>query len=85
MPQDVPADPPALLGARLLVAPEVDAAVDPGIVDIVGDLFPGGVIQDHARGAGLLKVMVWPPLPKARSSTARATPDKLAWEADRYA
>src|SRR3954469_15603228 len=38
VPEDILADLPPLLGARLLVESEVDAAVDAGVVDVVGDL-----------------------------------------------
>ena len=44
VPEDVLADLPSLAGPRLLVEAEVDAAVDAGVVDVVGDLVPGGVV-----------------------------------------
>src|SRR5437588_439686 len=50
--QDILADILALVSARLLVEPEVDAAIDPRIVDVVGDLSPLGVVEDHARQNG---------------------------------
>src|SRR5690242_14581632 len=53
IPEDVPADLPPLAGARLLVEAEVDPAVDPGVVDVVGDLPPGGVVEDDARQTGI--------------------------------
>src|SRR5262245_55589076 len=52
-PEDVPADLPPLAGARLLVKAEVDAAVNPGVIDVVGDLPPGGVAEDDARQTGI--------------------------------
>src|SRR5262245_31719757 len=49
MSEDVLADLPSLVSARLLVEAEVDAAVDPGVVDVGGDLLPGGIVEDNAR------------------------------------
>ena len=49
VPEDVLADLASLMGPRLLVEAEVDAAVDAGVVDVVGDLVPGGVVEDDAR------------------------------------
>src|SRR4051812_36418888 len=46
---DESADLPTLVGTGLLVETEVDAAVNAGVVDIVGDLFPGRVIESQAQ------------------------------------
>src|SRR5437773_1256218 len=51
--EDVLADVPSLVGPRLLVEAEVDAAVDAGVTDVVGDLLPGGVVEDDARQPGI--------------------------------
>jgi hypothetical protein len=40
--EDVLANPLSLLAASLLVEAEVNPAVDPGIVDVVGDLLQAG-------------------------------------------
>src|SRR5262245_40764549 len=40
IPEDVLADLPPQVSTPLLVEAEVDAAVDPGVVDVVGDLLP---------------------------------------------
>ena len=41
--------PSAPVGTHLLVEPEVDAAVDAGVVDVVGDVLPRGVVEDQAQ------------------------------------
>ena len=41
----------SLIGARFLVEAEVDAAIDAGVIDVVGDLVPGGVVEDRRLAA----------------------------------
>jgi len=45
-------DLPALTSTSLLVVPKVDPPEDPGIVDVVCNLMPGGVVQRHSRCRG---------------------------------
>ena len=47
--EDVMANILALVTARLLFESEVNAAVHPGIVNVVADLPAIGVVEDHAR------------------------------------
>jgi hypothetical protein len=46
--QDVPPDVASLMRPILLVEPEVDAAADAGVVDVVRNLLEGGVVEDDA-------------------------------------
>jgi hypothetical protein len=43
------ADLSSLLTARFLIEAEMDSAIDTRVVDVVGDLLEGLVLQDYAR------------------------------------
>jgi hypothetical protein len=49
VPVHVCADPPALLSACFLIEAEMDSAIDTRVVDVVGDLLEGLVLQNYAR------------------------------------
>src|SRR5262245_61842335 len=51
--ENVVTDVTSLMGPRFLVEAEVDAAVNAGVADVVGDLVPGGVVEDDARHRGI--------------------------------
>jgi hypothetical protein len=45
--EHVRADLPSQARTRVLVEPEVNSAIDAGIVDVIGNLFPRRVVQHH--------------------------------------
>ena len=50
--KDVIADITSLVGTCFLFEAEMDAAVDPGIINVLADLFPAGVVEDYTRQPG---------------------------------
>ena len=51
--EDVRADLFSLMRSRLLVEAEVDPAIDAGIINVVGNLFPVAVIEDNSWQSGV--------------------------------
>src|SRR4051812_32154397 len=65
MPDDVLADPMSLRSARLLVVPEMDAAVDTGVVNVFADRFQAWSSTTPPGSRRLLRVPAWPCYPPA--------------------